>query len=413
MDSNDTTSAVPDHLAGAERSHSPGRWKASLLGLVLIAGILAVVGLVFRDQLVPAIVVDVGTVVLLEQDGGGEPMTVGERELLFQASGWLEPDPWPVNLAVLTDGFVQDVYVKEGEPVTNGQVVARLDPADATLALRAAVAAEEGATARLAEAEDTWRRISALPERDTTPTERIAAKLALDEQKAALASARVGREAAQLSLDRTVIRSDRDGIILRRYVEPGQKRRAAMDDPQSAVIASVFDPEYLQVRVDVPIAEAGRVFLDQPTHISTAMLPGSVFTGRVSRIVGQADIQRNTLQVKVAVADPDPRLRPDVLCRVEFWSMARSLAPGDAGVGRHALWIPEAALRDDDTPEQSVWVVDPTSQRVHGRSIRVSRTREHGYRLVLEGLRANETVVFGDGVGLEEGRRVRRRTERE
>ena len=384
------------------------------MSAVLLLGMVSVLWLVFRDQLTVAIPVDVGTVILLEQeDDGNRTAASGERELLFQASGWLEPDPWPVNIAVLTDGFVEDVFVKEGEPVTNGQVLARLDPADARLSKRRAEADVQRATAQLEEARDTWQRISALAERDTTASERTAAEQAVAAREAELAAARVGLETAQLALDRTVIRADRDGVVLRRFVEPGQKRRAAMDDPNSAVIVSLFDPEHLQVRVDVPLAEAGRLFVEQPTRISTAMLPASVFTGRVTRIVGQADIQRNTLQVKVAVTDPDPRLRPDVLCRVEFWSDSRDMAAGDEAGGRHALWIPEAALQDEDATEQSVWVIDAISQRAHKRAIRVSSTRSHGYRQLLEGLRANETVVLGDTVALKEGRRVKRKTENE
>jgi len=155
--------------------------------------------------------------------------------------------------------------------------------------------------------------------------------------------------------------------------------------------------------------------VDQPARVSTAMLPGRVFTGRVSRIVGQADIQRNTLQAKVAVTDPDPRMRPDVLCRVEFWSRSDSTAADGAGgaAGRHALWVPEAALQNADAAEQTVWVLDPLSGRAHRRDISVAPTRANGYRLVREGLRANETVVVGDIAGLEEGRRAKRRKQSE
>ncbi len=422
---NQTTPSVPEHLARPQatqaggqvetsRHHSRGKWKTALLSTALLLGMLAVLWLVFRDQLTVAIPVDVGTVILLEQEEAEtQSATSGERELLFQSSGWLEPDPWPVNIAVLTDGFVEDVFVKEGEAVTSGQILAQLDPADATLAKRQAEAEVQRAAAQLEEARDTWRRIRALAERDTTASERTVAEQAVAAREAELSAARIRLETAQLALDRTVIRADRDGVVLRRFVEPGQKRRAAMDDPHSAVIVSLFDPQSLQVRVDVPLAEAGRLFVEQPARISTAMLPGSVFTGRVTRIVGQADIQRNTLQAKVAVDDPDPRLRPEVLCRVEFWSQSRDVAAGDEATGRHALWIPEAALQDEEATEQTVWVIDAMSQRAHKRAIRVSSTRSHGYRLLLDGLRANETVVVGDTVALEEGRRVRRKTENE
>jgi RND family efflux transporter MFP subunit len=368
---------------------------------------LTVLFLIFRDRLTVALPVEVATVVLLEQDTSLSPSTVsGERELLFQASGWLEPDPWPVNIAVLTDGFVEDVFIKEGETVTNGQIVARLDAADATLEKRAAEASLGGASARLSEAQDNWQRISSLAKHDVTERERVAARLALDQREAEAKAARVRLETAQLALERTVIQAHHNGVILRRFVEPGQKRRAAMDDPHSATIASLFDPKHLQVRVDVPLAEAGRVFTGQETHISTAMLPGQVFTGRVTRIVGQADIQRNTLQVKVAVRNPSPRLRPEILCRVEFWSDVAT--PEGVETGRHALWVPEEALPDRTATEQAVWIVDPLTQRAGRRTIRLSDIRTHGHRLVLEGLRANETIILGNPAGLKEGRRIRR-----
>ncbi|MDP6523902.1 MAG: efflux RND transporter periplasmic adaptor subunit [Kiritimatiellia bacterium] len=402
-------SAVPGHLTSKPppQRHSRRRWETPLLSILILVGMLTVLFLIFRDRLTVALPVEVATVVLLEQDTSLSPSTVsGERELLFQASGWLEPDPWPVNIAVLTDGFVEDVFIKEGETVTNGQIVARLDAADATLEKRAAEASLGGASARLSEAQDNWQRISSLAKHDVTERERVAARLALDQREAEAKAARVRLETAQLALERTVIQAHHNGVILRRFVEPGQKRRAAMDDPHSATIASLFDPKHLQVRVDVPLAEAGRVFTGQETHISTAMLPGQVFTGRVTRIVGQADIQRNTLQVKVAVRNPSPRLRPEILCRVEFWSDVAT--PEGVETGRHALWVPEEALPDRTATEQAVWIVDPLTQRAGRRTIRLSDIRTHGHRLVLEGLRANETIILGNPAGLKEGRRIRR-----
>jgi RND family efflux transporter MFP subunit len=366
---------------------------------------------VYRKQLTPAIAVDTGTVVLLtegEDTSTGGGMTTSE--LLFQASGWIEPDPWPVKVAVLTDGFIEDVFVREGDAVTNGQLLARLDQADARLEREEALAAVAVAAARVDLALDTWTRIDALPPRDTTPAERTAAQATLKAQRGELAASETRLAAADLALERTVIRANMDGRVLHRFVDPGSKRRAAMDDPNSAVIVSLYSPTSLQVRVDVPLAEAGRLEVGQPTRISTAMLPGRVFTGHVTRIVGQADLQRNTLQAKVRIDAPDARLRPEVLCRVEFWSSATaattdpSRAAGAAG--GLALWVPEVALPEPSATEQQVWVVDPLSSTVERRAIRVDRAARDGYRRVLDGLRANETVVTGGAESLTEGRRV-------
>lgn len=390
------------------RRYGGSRWKPAVFAALLLGGLLAVLVFIFRDQLTPAKPVGTGRVLLLADPEGTTGPPGALDELLFQASGWLEPNPWPVKVATLTDGFVEEVFFKEGEAVTNGQILARLDRKEAELAVRQASAGIDAADARLAHALDTWERIDALAERDTTPAEKVAARSDVLEKKAYLEAAKTARDAARLALDRTEIRAPMDGLVLRRFVDPGSRRGRGMDDPNSAVIASLFDPARLQVRVDVPLAEAGRLFVGQPTRISTAMLPGSVFTGWVTRIVGEADLQRNTLQAKIEVRDPDPRMRPEVLCRVEFrGSSGRpEAAKTSANTGRHTLWIPDEALGDPSRAEQDVWVIDPISDRAERRPVRLGHSRRDGYRRVLDGLRANERVVTSGAAELEAGRRV-------
>ena len=61
-----------------------------------------------------------------------------EPELLMQASGWIEPDPFSVRIPALYDGFVNEVYVHEGELVRTGQKLVSLIADDAQLAFRMA-----------------------------------------------------------------------------------------------------------------------------------------------------------------------------------------------------------------------------------------------------------------------------------
>ena len=211
---------------------------------------------------------------------------------------------------------------------------------------------------------------------------------------------------AELALDRTQISAEAAGIVLHRYVNPGDKRRAAADDPNSAVIASIYNPQQLQVRVDVPLAEAGKLIIGQPARIYTAMLPGRLFTGRVTRIIGQADLQRNTLQAKVAIEAPHARMRPDVLCRVEFRGTGNAATASASNTAGHALWIPEQAL-DSTAREQTVWVVDPLSQTATQRGIKLTPAKQPGFQQVADGLRANEVVVLTGKEALTEGARVK------
>jgi multidrug efflux pump subunit AcrA (membrane-fusion protein) len=141
-----------------------------------------------------------------------------------------------------------------------------------------------------------------------------------------------------------------------------------------------------------------------PARVVTAGLAGRSFTGRTTRIVGQADITRNTLQVKVALEEPDPALRPEMLCRVEFLTPAAS--PAGTATRARQLWLPEAALEDGAKGKTTVWVVDPLQETVSPRVIEVAPGGRDGFRAVYDGLRPGEQVVLAGRDRLKPGARV-------
>lgn len=459
----DLSKTVAD-LPSAKNTHKGvRRGKPIALSIGLLACMIALLGFVFREQLTPAVPVETARVILLEQvEVDGEVPATEYQQLLFQASGWVEPDPWHDSIAVKTDGYIEDVFVREGDTVTNGQVVATLDPTDHQLTLATAEAnvrkheavlnskksmadAEykqveaatfkvEAAVARLTRERDTSSRYANSSPGVISHTDRVAAEQAVVEfeaeekaaraaltalearaisaeaevkvAEAALAFAKEERSIAQLALDRTTVRSKMDGLILRRFVKPGDKRIVMADDPHSAHIAEVYNPEKLQVRVDVPLSEAGKLEVGQPTKITTAMLPGRTFEGHVISITGQADLQRNTLQAKVGIQNPDPRMRPDVLCRVEFRGIPASGNSATVSAFGHALWIPLGAL-ESEAAEQQVWVVNPLDDLVERRTVKLTSSTKDGFRSVSEGVRANELVVVRVEGELAEGVRVK------
>jgi RND family efflux transporter MFP subunit len=225
-----------------------------------------------------------------------------------------------------------------------------------------------------------------------------------------VAAAEVEVARAQLALDRTHITSPIDGIILRLLAVPGQKRMLDMDDADSATIAVLFVPGALQVRVDVPLAEAAGLAVGQPATIRCDLLPDETFHGNVTRLAGEADLQRNTLQAKVNIVSPDPRLRPEMLCRVKFFA-PRSSGPAEAGArnGRLALYIPEDAVRRAPRGAGTfVWVATPEG-RAEKRPVTLGGQTREDHVSVTEGVRPGERVITGQPGDLEPGQRVRAR----
>ncbi|MFO7725104.1 MAG: biotin/lipoyl-binding protein, partial [Oceanipulchritudo sp.] len=133
-----------------------------LLGLVVVFLVL------FGGRLLPAQEVLVKTVVTEESLGGeGEAdlpeASPHEGESLFQASGWIEADPFPVRATALISGVVEHVHVLEGQTVKAGDPIATLVRKDAEIALAAAKAAREAAESERA-VEEAEREVLAAAE---------------------------------------------------------------------------------------------------------------------------------------------------------------------------------------------------------------------------------------------------------
>ncbi len=207
---------------------------------------------------------------------------------------------------------------------------------------------------------------------------------------------------AELRASRLEVRSDCDGIVVQRFVEPGGKVMLGTDDKHSAQIVSVYDPAHLQVRVDVPLAEAGKIAAGQAAEVVVEVLPDRVFQGHVSRIAHQADIQRNTLQAKVRIEDPDALLRPEMLARVRFLAVLEAAPGGATGT---SLYAPRDAVKAGHA-----WVVSRFDGE-HGvarrRAVRLGGGEREGWVEIADGLQAGDLVVTAGTENLKAGSRVR------
>lgn len=254
---------------------------------------------------------------------------------------------------------------------------------------------------------------------------RVTERLALDRSTAAVSDAQAAlehagaqRDEARLRLERMTIVSPMDGQVLRRLKVPGDKVMLGMDDPHSSHIVHLYDPARLQVRVDVPLADASQIRVGQACEVVVDVLPDQVFVGEVSRITHRADLQKNTLQVKVRVLNPAAILKPEMLTRVRFIgidtaSPASHQTPdspsGEASVdtiepllGTSRVRVPEACV-----VEASVWVVRDRrglKGRVYEVGVRALQ-QEQGF-VTVEGALSVGDLVVHKPEGLTKDKRV-------
>jgi HlyD family secretion protein len=249
---------------------------------------------------------------------------------------------------------------------------------------------------------------------------RIEERRALDFARAHRADAAAGvaraeavRDEARLRLDRMTIHAPISGFVQRRLKAPGDKVMLGMDDPHSAHLLHLYDPETIQVRVDVPLADAAHVFVGQRCEVIVDVLPETPFAGEVTRVTHEADLQKNTLQAKVRVIDPSPLLRPEMLTRVKFLpSDGAAPAPGrGARTGDAApagVRVPERAIARGEGGGASVWVVrDRRADRGLVRRVEIEiLATEDGWATARGDLRPGDLLAVG-AEGLTPGQRVR------
>ena len=281
-----------------------------------------------------------------------EEATSGKLVVSISASGTLQPTR-SVDVGSELSGTLEAVLANENDRVTKGQIVARLDPsklrdsvAKSQAALDAAEASVAQTEATLGEARanlDRLRQVAKLSGgKVPSKTELESAEAVWRRAVANLASARASVAQARATLqtdltniEKAVIRSPINGVVLTRKVEPGQTVAAQMTTPVLFVIAEDLTKMELQVKVDE--ADVSTVKLGQPASFAVSAWPGRSFPATIQRVGLGSTTTDNVVTYKtvLSVANDDLALRPGMTATSRIVTTQRD----------DVLLVPNAALR--------------------------------------------------------------------
>jgi HlyD family secretion protein len=319
-------------------------------------------------------------------------------------------------------GRLASLTVDGGSDVKRGQVIARLENADYAAAVAEAEANLASARAQVVEAVADRDQL----EREARRTAQIhgespelisaqeveAARSRADQAaaRATAAEARVeasaaARRVAEATLENTYIRAPFTGTVLRKEAEVGEVVAPSVGGGLTrGAVVTMADLASLEVEVDVNEAYIGRVSHGQRASITLDAYPDTSFRGEVRQVVPTADRQRATVQVKVSIADHDPRILPEMGARVDFLARdsAKAGAPA-AGPAGTRFRLPAAAVRDQGG-RSVVWLV--RDGKLAAREVEAGPVSA-GFREISRGLSGGERVVTGGVETPKEGMRVK------
>lgn len=342
-------------------------------------------------------------------------VTQGTVVATVNATGYVEPND-SVPVSFLAQGRVAEVLVSEGERVEADQVLARLDSADADLAVRAAEAQLASATAQLAalkaaaSASDVAaaeaQLTGAQAARDALPNAATDAQVAAADAQVAQAQAQLDRlttgassaqlAAAEAQVDQAQIgveqaKMQRDRAELRAPIAGDVAsltlRAGAMPSPSQPALILV-DLSAFKIQVAVDEVDIASINEGDTATVQVEALPDTPIQGTVERIAPVATVTQGivTYTVTIMLDTPDAStLKPGMSATVDIVTESRD------GV----LLVPSRAISvDRDTGELYV------EREVDGNPVRTPVTvglRDSEHSEILSGVEEGQTLIIRSG----------------
>jgi len=379
---------------------------AAMAGVVILLAVIGAAGWFFLGH--RSVEVQTATAVA--------PASAGEAGAVLQATGYVTARRQATVSAQIT-GTLTDVLIEEGDRVSKGQILARLEDNALRASLQSAQAQAAAAHASVNQNEaqldqalrDATRQEALvgrglvskqLAEQSRTQANTYRAQLNTARRQAQAADAQVG--VAQVNLDYTVVRAPFDGVITDKAAQVGE-----IVSPLSAGggftrtgVGTIVDMDSLEIDVDVNEAYIGRV---QPNMSAEAVLdayPDWRIPAHVIAIVPAADRGKATVKVRVAIEQKDGRIVPDMGVRVSFLEH-RAEARTDAPKG---VMVPASAIVQRDGRDVAFVVAD---DKAHRHEVTAAKAANNDVRLVTVGLAAGDTVITAPPDTVVDGTAVR------
>jgi len=346
---------------------------------------------------------------------------------VLNASGYITPRRRATIAAKIT-GRVTGVFFDEGTRLSENQLLATLDDADARRALDSAKADRDASQAAIADfqvqlrnAEIELHRTQQLVKEGVQTqqaldsavmaADSLRAKIELAKQQVLASEARIREQ--QQSVDNCTIRAPFAGIAVSKDAQVGE-----MVSPISAGggftrtgIATIVDLHSNEIEVDVNEAFIARVKPDQPVNAILDAYPDWVIPGKVRTVIPTADRQKATVKVRISFTAPDhvhlfdpatqPRILPDMGVKVTFLE-EKDPSGKKSGQPAIAALLPQDAIRTDGRAN-IVFIVK--GDRLERRAVSIGNIRG-GDVEILGGLAPGDTVVEKGPADLRDGQAI-------
>jgi RND family efflux transporter MFP subunit len=277
--------------------------------------------------------------------------------------GTIESDN-AVDISFLVPGNIEEMHVSEGQKVTKGQLLASLN----TASLKSA---NEVSKAMLKQAEDAYKRMSAMYESKSLP------EIQYIDAKTKLEQARAGDAIAHKNFKDGKIYAPQSGVVGKRYLEPGTNVMPGMP------VYNIMDIGSVKVKIAIPEGEISGVTIGDKCEVMISALDNETFNGKVLEKGVFANPTSHTYDIKVKINNATGKIMPGMVCRTYLNTIKKE--------GSNSIVVPIKAVQVDFSGKRFVWVKDKQGKAVY-KEVSLGNLSENGVHIT-KGLQEGEELI--------------------
>ena len=318
-----------------------------------------------------------------------EEARLGSIRGVLHATGIINPAPEAEMIVIAPEaGRIIEITRAEGERVAKGDVLVRFEIPSLTAEVQRQSAEVQRAQAALGTAKANQTRQRELFDRGIAARKDVEdADRTVADAEAAVGQGEASRAAAITAAARATVRATFNGVIAKRFHNPGDVVEPAASDP----VLRVIDPRRLEVVASVPLSESSRVTIGAGGWMKAAMTGGPDLALKVVSRPAQVEQGTASIPVRLAFVTP-PSLAAGTPTQVDI----------DAERHTNVVLVPSAAIAREGE-ETAVFVV--VGDTAHRRPVQIGLDDGTDAEVV-SGVKAGEMVIVQGQAGLPDGAKI-------
>jgi len=277
-----------------------------------------------------------------------------------------------ITLSFLNIGTVESVYVREGDKVKKGQLLANLNSQNAKNAM-------DMAKEKALQAEDAFKRFQPMYEHGNLP------EIKMVEIKTSKNQAELAAKIAEKNYSDCYLYAPCDGFISEKNIEPGDN----IIPGKTAIKVVGVDKIYAVISVPEKEIQKIKKGMDAEVEISENEIK---LRGKVTDVGVSADVFSRTYTVRILLVNQASEVLPGMLCNVYIFS-------NDAS---SAIVIPASAVKVDEEGKECVYTIDSVSKKASKKYVKSNGFAQGGI-IIVSGLESGDSIAVSGVQKLDDG----------